>query len=372
MFCFQLDFSNESFVNPAYAFQINVSYVLSNTTYIMGHTTVVLFFEHHFKQLPLLDRAKIAYTYHPNDLLAKESFEGFFHQMKETKKHKHMPNALFLQSKKMERTMDKMLASWVENICIDLEKGGFYAFSRSFQKGVLENFNWDREQVIHPKDKDLYLKRQDVFSNQIIYPNMDKLIWMMPEMFYNQLYFGEGAIVDAEKIEQGKPYLVKCLTMPNINLLKGSELTLIRDEIASHTETFKAEVYAWANKCYKEKEGNCYFKETVMPLMATVQQAIDNNPLLMQWSNVDSVKTTSAIYFGEVSPLTMWQYYKDNEVIPEELYTQLRQEYAQKESYSIPVMVFAYNMKALKLKTETNENEMLFPEVISVKKHMEL
>lgn len=372
MYCFQLDFPDESFVNPAYAFQINVSYILSNTTYIMGHTTLILFFEYHFKQMPLMERTKIAYKYHPNDPLAIEAFEGFFYQVKENKKHKHLPNALFLQSKKMEKTMNRILDSWVGNICNDLEKGGFYAFSKSFQKGVLENFSWEREDVIDPKEKDLYLKMKDVFGNQIANPNMDKLIWMMPEIFYNQLYFGEGAIVDTEMIEEGKPYLVKCLTMPNINLLKGTELGVIRDTISNHIAIFDVHVNEWTNKCYKEKNGNHYFRETLMPMMATVQQAIDNNPLLMQWGNIDSVKTTSAIYFGEVSPLTMWQYYKDNGVLPEELYKQLQHEYAQRESYTIPVMVFAYNMDKLTLQTETKENEMQFPDVVSVRKYMEL
>ena len=108
-----------------------------------------------------------------------------------------------------------------------------------------------------------------------------------------------------------------------------------------------------------------------MPLMTTVQDAIDNDPLLKQWSNVDSVKNTSAIYFGEISPKVLWEYYKNNHIISEGIHKQLLEEYTAKENYTIPVMVFAYNIDALILKADQNENEKHQMMVQSVRKYVE-
>jgi len=43
MRCLQLDFLDGELVNPAYALQINVSYILSDITAILGHSVFLMY-----------------------------------------------------------------------------------------------------------------------------------------------------------------------------------------------------------------------------------------------------------------------------------------------------------------------------------------
>lgn len=369
MQCYQLDFPDGDWINPAYALQISFSYVLSDITTISGHTTMMLYFEHHFKKRTLIDRAHIVYDLQKNEPEARAALENFFTQYKKVKAIKHPPALIFLAYKKLESTMDKVLKDWVNGVCEVLEKNGFYAFSRNFKPGILNSYYLGNDVI---SGQDLTIDTVETFSNKLLVKGMDKIIWLMAEGFYSYLYFGEGAITSIDAIEEGKPYLIKSLKIPNINLLSCEELDILRETIAKLTSNFRAETDAWATQCYTAKSGGNYFKEKLMPLMATVQGAIDNDPLLQQWRNIDSVKNTSAIYFGEVSPLILWKYYKNNLILSEEIYNQLIKEYKGRESYTIPVMVFAYHLDALKLQTWQMENGLQNEWVGAVKKYAEI
>ena len=364
----QVDFVDGDFVNPAYALQINVSYILSDITILLGHTIFLMYYESQFKKLSMIKKAEMVYQFQIAEPEAKEAFENFFEQQRQKRSLKHLPNNLFVLSKRMERDMEKILKDWIDNLCSCLKNDGFFAFSRNFDKGILVNYFFKSTGL---KQHDLVLDDKQLFSNELANPSLSNLIWLLAEGFYSYLYFGEGAVTSIEAIEVGKPYLIKCLKVPNINLLTGDELLLVRAAIAKHTASFRAATDEWSKQCYTAKNGIITFKEKVMPLMETVQQAIDNDPILRQWSNVDSVKNTSAIYFGEVTPQMLWEYYKVNRLLSEEIYKQLLDEYATKENYTIPVMVFAYHLDSLILKTLPKENEEQQEWVASVKKYVE-
>jgi len=369
MQCFQLDFPDGDLINPAYAFQVNVAYVLSDTTYLLGNTIFFLYFEEEFKRRDLMQRAHMVHKFQVNEPETNTAFENFFIQQKQAKSVKHLPNNLYILNKKMQRDMDIILKDWVDKLCKSMKEAGFYAFSHNFDPGILINYFLTSTGL---NQQDLLLDDKQLFSNQLLKADMDKMIWLLAEGFYSHQYFSKGAITETNAVEEGKPYLIKCLKVPNINLLNGTELRLVRDAIINHTASFRAEAGAWAKQCYTNKNGIETFKEKLLPLMATVQDAIDNDPLLKQWGNIDSVKNTSAIYFGEVSPEMLWSYYKDNLVLNEELHNQLIEEYAAKENYTIPVMVFAYHLDSLKLKEPPQENEIPQESVKPVRKYVEI
>ena len=366
---YQLDFLDGEFINPAYSFQISLSYILSDITTITGHTTVLLYFEHHFKKRNLLDRARIVYDLQKNEPEAMAALQCFFDHHKLIKNLKHPPKDIFLSYKKLENTIDKILKEWVDSLCISLEKNGYYAFSRNFKPGILNCSFWGEE---NSKPQPVDVSMYKTLSFQLSCEGMDKPIWLLSELFYSHLYFGEGGITTIDSIEEGKPYLIKCLKVPNISLLSCEELDMLKETIAKLTTSFRAETDVWAKQCYTTKNGIDFFKEKLMPLMATVQDAIDTDPLLKQWSNIDSMKNMTTIYFGEVSPEMLWNYYKDNHLLNEEVHKQLLAEYAAKENHTIPVMVFAYNLDELKLKVPPQENKIPQESVESVRKYMEI
>ena len=366
---YQLDFPDGDFINPAYALQINLSYILSDITTITGHTSMIIYFEHHFKQRSLIDRARILYKFQKNEPEALVALDNFFYNHQLVKNTKHPPSNVFLAYKKLENTVNKILIDWVDKICVQLEKNGFYTFSRNFKPDILNCLYFGPEQ---PQAKDLNITVYKTFSNQLTNKGMEGPIWLLAEGFYSHLYFGKGATTEIDAVEEGKPYLIKCLKIPNINILSCEELDILRDAFAKLTTSFRAETDAWATQCYTTKNGINHFKEKVMPLMGGVQDAIDNDPLLKQWGNVESVKNKSAIYFGEVMPEILWEYYKNNGVIPDDEHKQLLDEYAAKENYTIPVMVFAYHLDSLKLKEAPLENEIPKDSVESVRKYVEI
>jgi hypothetical protein len=62
--------------------------------------------------------------------------------------------------------------------------------------------------------------------------------------------------------------------IPNINLLSCEELDILREAIGKLTTAFRAEADAWSTQCYKHKNGIDCFKEKLMPLMGTVEDAV--------------------------------------------------------------------------------------------------
>jgi len=317
----------------------------------------------------MMQKAQMVYQFQINEPEARAAFDSFFEQQRQMKRVKHLPNNLFVLNKHMERGMKIVLKDWIDNLCRCLKKDGFFTFSHNFDRGILVNFFFGSSGIVQ---EDLVIDDKQLFSNEVTNPEVANPIWLLAEGFYSHLYFDEGAITSPESIIEGKPYLVKCLKIPNINLLTGEELMLVREAVAKHTTSFRAETDVWATQCYTAKNGADCFKEKVMPLMPTMQDAIDNDPLLKQWGNIDSVKNTSAIYFGEVTPEMIWKYYKNNLLIPDEMYNTLIEEYKLKEEYTIPVMVFAYHLDSLKLKETPQENEIPKDSVESVRKYVEI
>jgi len=68
----------------------------------------------------------------------------------------------------------------------------------------------------------------------------------------------------------------------------------------------------------------------------------------------------------------IWKYYKHGQMIKPELYDRLMVDYSLKGSYTIPVMVFAYNKEELKLIVEPVYEGANMAAVLSVKKHFEV
>ncbi len=369
MRCLSLDFPDVEMINPAYAYKISVGYILSDFIELMGSNVVLFAFERGFPELTLAQKAELVSIFHTNEPESKLEFDDFIDEQKRKKSIKHMPNHQFISLKKWEKTMERVLNNWMISLQSMMKEAGFFSFYECFDLGV---FNVYFFVDTNEKIKDNSISIEDMFRNKTPTGTIDNTILLLAEGFYNETIFEDGAITDIDLIEAGKPYLIKCLDLPNLNTLTSPEMSKLKNQIHPHISLFKAETEAWTNLCYTERNGISYFKEKVMPTMQLVQETIVNDSVLRQWDNIDEVKLTSAIYFGEVTPTMIWKYYKNARVIKPELYDFLIADYLLKESYTIPVMVFAYNKHLLKLAVEQQFDIAELSAVLSVKKHLEV
>ena len=369
MRCISLDFPEGDLINPAYAYKINVGYILSDYLDIIGSTVLLLLLERKFKKMSLRDKADTVAKFQTKEPEAMKMFDEFFAQQKQKNNMKHLPNNLFLIIKKNELVIEKIVNNWMTRVQTMLRDDGFFSFYNCFDKGIFENHYLvdTKEQV-----KGSSLLVEDLFSNTAPIDMVDKTIWLLAEGFYNETIFEDGAVMDIDLAEEGKPYLIKCLDLPNLNTLTSHEMGNLKDQIHEHITVFKSETEVWATKCYTEKGGMHYFRENVMPTMQLVQFAVENDSVLKQWDNLDIVKKTSSVYFGEVTPPMIWKYYKNDLMIKTWLYEKLMADYILTEGYTIPVMVFAYNKDVLKLVVEPVYDGATIAAVHSVKKHFEV
>jgi len=369
MRCISLDFVDKDLIDPAYAYKINVGYILSDYLDIIGHTVFLLTLERRFPKMSLLHKAGIVAAFQKSEPEAKKAFEDFFVQQKQKNSVKHLPTNLFVLSKKYELQMEKVVNEWILLVQTNMRKAGYFSFYYCFDKGIFENHSLveTREEV-----KGTLIMKQDIFENKAPIDGINKMIWLLTEGFFNDSIYEEAATTNLDLIEDDKPYLIKCLDLPNLNTLTSPEMGNLKDQVNGHITLFKAEAEVWATKCYSGKDNASYFKEHLFPTMQSVQTAIENDSILKQWSNMDIVKKTSAVYFGTVSPSMLWKYYKNALIIKPALYDQLMANYLLGERYTIPVMVSAYSVDALILETDPVFDGATFEAILSVKKHIEV
>ena len=374
MRCFQVDFQDGNLLNPSYSFQLNVSYILSDSTAYTGHTVSMLFLAERIRKISLIKQVNIVATFQQHIPEAKKMFEDYLDGHKDYCKMKNIPKTILVAKRKFDLAIAGFVNAWIDWFDSILKDDGYFALRNNLETGVLGFISPTQAlKAIAAKfdeNMEFYLKEEFSFKGSLNYEN--KAIWLLPAGFYSKKHLEDDLIINIDSIESGKPYLINCLKMPNLNLFSSIEMKIIKSNVNTQIATFRIATDEWATECYTKKDGVTYFKERLMPLMAIVQEVIDNDPMLKQWSNLDGVKNNSAIYFGEISPLMLWKYYKDNLVISEDAYKVLIDGYEHIECHTVPVIVFAYKSDELKWQVERNDNEMQQISVESVRKYMEV
>ncbi len=374
MRCFQVDFQEEFFLNSTHSFQLNVSYILSDSTVYTGHTVSMLFLAERIKKISLIKRVKIVVKFLKHIPEMVEMLDGYMEGHKEYCKMKNIPKTVIVAKKKFDMAMDAIITDWIEWFEMMLNRNGYFSLRNCLETDVLSfilQSQAEKDEFIKlGEDVETGLRELFAFKGLPNYEN--KTIWLLPEGFYSQEYFDDDIITSFESIEVGKPFLIPCLKMPNLNLLSSIEMKIIKENVNTRIAAFREVTDEWATKCYTSKDGVTYFKERLMSEMAGVQEAIDNDPFLKQWSNLDGVQHNSTIYFGEVSPLILWKYYKNNLVISEESYQFLLNGYELIENHTVPIMVFAYKREELEWYIKEEDQVIQQEMVESVRKHMEV
>ncbi len=349
MHCLQFDFPDNEFMDPSNVFQIRTGYLLSNQFDLMGVSVMLSFLDQRFRKLSLHRKVNIVYQFSRNEPEVAEAFESYFKFEKQKKSMKHLPKNLFLLAIKMDKDMEGIMNGWINDIDADMKKVGYAGLLTLCEKGKFEHYYFQETEKSTPE----CLNVVDILTNKAPDRAIDKPIWLLGESFYHEDLFKNECIKRIDKIKKGEPFLIECLKIPDLNMLTLTEMKMLKEQINEQIDEFRNQAAEWAIKCYKEGNGVDWFKNKLMPLIATVQKAIDDNPILNQWVTTVVKQPMTTIYFGEINPELLWKYHKTHSTINEEVLAEMLVEYAPKEKYAVPVMVFAYNSDKLKIRTES-------------------
>ena len=264
MRCISLDFVDGGLINPAYAYKTSVGYILSDFIELIGSTVLLLALERRFFKMPLEIKVEIVASFQKHDPETKKAFDEFLAIQKRKKHTKHLPTNIFVHLKRLEFGTDRIVNDWMISLQTMLKKEGFFSFYQCFDLGIFNIYFF-----AETRDAVRYntILIDDLFINKTPTGTIDNTILLLAKGFYNETIFEEVAVTDINQIEEGKPYLIKCLDLPNLNTLTSPEMRILKAQIHPHISVFKAEAEAWTNKCYTEKNGINYFKEKLMPTM---------------------------------------------------------------------------------------------------------
>ena len=368
MHCLQFDFPDIELMDPSNVFQIRTGFILSNKFDLVGVSVMLSFLDQRFRKLSLHRKANIVYQFSKSDPGAAEAFEGYFKFEKQKRSMKHLPKNLLILAIKMEKDMERIMNDWINDFDEGMKKVGYYGLTTLSESGKFEYYFFQDSDKSTPD----CLHAIDILTNKEPARAVDNAIWHLSESFYHEDLFKNGCIKKIKDIKENEPFLIECLRIPDLNLLTLPEIRLLKEQLDIQIEDFRNEAADWAIQCYNEGSGITNFQSKLMPLIASVQKAIDNNPILNQWTNNVVKQPSTTIYFGEVSPEILWRYHKTHLTITEEVLTEMLTEYGKRESYSVPVMVFAYNTEKLKLQTESIIDIENRAAIFGVKKNMKV
>ena len=348
MHCLQFDIPDKELMEPSNIFQIRTGYVLSTKFELMGISVMLLCISIRFHKMSLHHKAMMVSNFNQNNPESVEAFESYFKFEKQKNSVKHLPKALLVASIMLERDMKAITKDWITNLEDLLTSCGYTGLLSLCKKDEFEYYFFQNSEKSTPT----CLNAVDILTNKEPQKSIDEAIWLLPENLYHEDLFKAGCIKNIDTIRGEENYLIEFLKIPDLNLLTIIELKMLKEQLKEKINDFQKEAEVWASKCYKEKNGANYFKEKVFPMIATVQAAFDENPILNQWSNDNINKPVTTVYIGEVTPETIWRFHKMHTTINDETLQEMQAAYALEDNYMIPVMVFAYNTNSLKLQTE--------------------
>gem|GEM_PF-1139663 len=370
MKCIQFDFARGLEGSAPCAFGIRIAYLLSDCFNLVGNSTFLITVEEVLKTFTLPQRIKMLYNFptcEPEFMLLADTYFDFQKQMRQMK---HPPNAVFLAAKKMESVLDNVVQEWVENFKVNLHRDGFTDMIHLADDDTFDIHNAD-----HPvgESERGHLCGFEVLNNQQPLNAIGNSIWMQSEDIYHSNFFETNVATTVETIEDDMPYFIHAFQMPNINLISISELKSVKTQIETHIATFKKEANEWASLCYKGG-GKDYFIEKVLPTFTSLQQAIDNDPILIHLSSIKEGKVTISAYLGEISPLILWKYYHQNKTLTDIEYNTLVVNYDDLPNYTIPILLYTPTMGGFNLGEDDKEIlvEDIITDIDAVKKHINI
>ncbi len=369
MRCLQLDFSSPEFEETGFAIQIRVGYLLSDMLNVVGSTSLIMTIENVIRNQPLAKKAKILYNSHFCNPELIAHLEFYFDQQKQLKSLKHPSNNVFLAVKKLEKAIETMIDERLYELEISNHRHGFAGLDNLFERDVFEIHNIGG---IPGVETESHVAAWDVLYNELPIKAKKNSIWLMPDGFFHENYFETLVATRVEDIEEDVPYLIKSFDFPNMNSLTPTQLSTVKKQLALTTQSFRKACDDWATLCY-QSNGREYFVNQLMPTLPELSAAIDDNPILNHVKSIKEIHCTITLYMGEVSPMIIWKFYKENGVITEEEFNLFETLYGTMDNFTFPIMLFTNEVTGFELATgefDEIENPSEQEEIIAVRKHI--
>ncbi len=364
------DFSDQLPVDRFFAYQLRVAHILSDVLNAAGFCAFAMTFEEIQASMTIDEKVFMVERVEKVDEEMKELLELYYDVKKQFKSMKHPPNNVFLNFKKVQSTMGIALNTWELGLIDYFKKTGHAGMLSLCETNGFEFFYSDEG-----KEGEGRLNPVEILTNKCPKNAIDTSIWSMPTWFYVDNFFDKEAVSNIKSISDKKPYFIKCVDLPNINFLTIAEILAIKNQISNKIQDFKKQTDLWAQQCYQTKGGSSYFKEHVYPTIPSLQEAIDENPIMKHCLSQRGGELMISLYLGEVTPPILWKYYFHFNQITEVQYNELMDGYKKSEKHTIPVLLFKDLNTSFKLTSIPKaEAEIIVPqtEVSAVRKHINI
>ncbi len=364
------DFSDQLLTDQFFAYQLKVSYILSDVLNAIGFCGFAITFEEVQSSMTIDEKATMVDQVEKADGDMREMIDSYLEVRKHFKSLKHPPQNVFLNYKRIQNAIGNVLKEWEFGLVDYFKKTGHAGMLSLCETDGFEFFYSDEG-----KESEGRLKPVNVLTNQCPKNAIDKSIWSMPTWFYVDNFFDKAAVLNIKSISDKAPYFIKCLDLPNVNFLSIAELTAIKKQISSKIQDFQTKTEIWAQHCYQTKGGSAYFKENIYPTFDSLQDAINENPIIKHCVSQRAGAVMISLFIGEVTPPILWKYYLHFQQITDLEFNQLMEEYKQSEKHTIPVLLFMNVTKELSLTTLPKDEAEIInsqKEVVGLRKHLDI
>ena len=352
-----------------FAYQLKIAYILSDILNSAGFCAFAITFKEMQASMTLDEKALMITKAETKDLEIIELAELYFDVRKQFRLMKHPSNNIFLNFKKIQNAFSVAISIW-ESELLDYFKNTGYDGLLEICKTDIFEFYYTNEGVAGEGR----INKLELLSNKCPKNAINKSIWSMPTWFYLEEFFGEEAITNIDSINNKSPYFIKCLDLPNLNFLTNPELSAIKNQISDSIQDFKTKTDLWAERCYTSNDGSEYFKKNIYTTFPSLQQAIDENPIMHHCKSLPAGEVLISLFLGEVTPYILWKFYLFCKQITELEFNQLVDDFDKGEKYTIPVMLFMNANAELKLANIINQEAEVIQqtEVLGTRKYISI
>lgn len=139
-------------------------------------------------------------------------------------------------------------------------------------------------------------------------------------------------------------YMHRCFMLPNLATLSMEEMIEIREALKDTLTVFRQQLDNWCTEFWNEglaDENIDHFKEKMLPVIKDLQLQLANNAILKKHSRATLPENQQEVFMGEVPIQTLWQFYKDHNIIPPNTWANLQEAIKKDDRLELrwPVMV---------------------------------
>jgi hypothetical protein len=317
---------------------LRTGYLLCDHLAFAGNTTHEIFIEEKgYKNLPMKQKVSIMELHEKDNEEWQRAIQACKQHLKEFPHIKNKTAKIIGAYKKMEHNMMAIYEGMVANMLKRRKESGMEALAHLIDG---DTFSIYQENV-----KDAEISRPD--KNYISASNMLKLLLpdkgQGPHLFiltgdFTHDEFAKDFIIysadDPNAAGEQNVCMEACFTIPHLNSLLQTELSLLRRQLSSANEGFRKTADEWLNTCYGDlgdAAAISFMQQKMVPAMQDLKNSIEENEMLQTYRQIYKNVTHLEINFALVPVEIIWKYYKHFGALTEKTW-QVLQEALQKDN----------------------------------------